>query len=68
MQRAPDCCFACSSSFFFKCPKSFQRQENDLRSWNSDHHVETEIDSHPVKYVNEKNCYLASFDEMPFDV
>ena len=52
---------------FFKCPKSFQWQDHDLWPWNSDHYVETEIDSHPGQGVNEKNCYLASFDEVPFE-
>lgn len=36
---------------------------------SGDHYVETEIDSisHPVQDVNERNCYLASFDEVPFE-
>lgn len=53
MQLAPDCYFAYSSTFWFL--------------WNSDYYVETEIDSHTVQDVNEKNCYLASFDEVPFE-
>ena len=53
MQLAPDCYFAYPSTFWVL--------------WNSDHYVETEIDSHTVQDVNEKNCYLASFDEVPFE-
>ena len=53
MQLAPDCYFEYPSTFWFL--------------WNSDYYVETEIDSHTVQDVNEKNCYLASFDEVPFE-